>query len=501
MQGVQNPASLNLELPQQSVNQNGLLESNGEVNTSSSVLEDSFNNFIQEGGQLPLNPNSTRLNVLPRAYEEQFNNVTQATPQVSQSENINTTNNDFVDFGNGITLPKELLPEEKTKEEFNKEIAESAKDVTLKQSGKLETFDIENPKWISKNRGNLQGEEYVNAILQDEKEGKVKVARNDKGELIDEDLKPILDNSNVLWQPIGSYINDYNNYVNKFNKEIELNNQKISTRNAIRNSAYISSVYEAAELEKNARENFIARYGQANYDKYGVLPPQVMDRLQYEERVQNYVSQGYTEQEAVQYANTYRERELQGVREENNFILNNIFSKLKAEDSQERQAWSKFAENYPKEFRDFFNEYTEKFGDEAWDNSYLLKRFDNPMRRASIKDEFINYLKTLQVYSQIELKNKEKQAKADVRFGVLPPQVMDRLQYEERVQNYVSQGYTEQEALQYANTYRERELQGVREENNFILNNIFSKLKAEDSPKYFWQVFGFCYSIIRRKLR
>ena len=38
MQGVQNPASLNLELPQKSVNQNGLLESNGEVNTSSSVL-------------------------------------------------------------------------------------------------------------------------------------------------------------------------------------------------------------------------------------------------------------------------------------------------------------------------------------------------------------------------------------------------------------------------------------------------------------------------------
>ena len=91
-------------------------------------------------------------------------------------------------------------------------------------------------------------------------------------------------------------------------------NKAISTRNAIRNSAYISSVYEGAELEKNARENFIARYGQANYDKYGVLPPQVMDRLQYEERVQNYVSQGYTEQEAVQYANTYRERELQGWR-------------------------------------------------------------------------------------------------------------------------------------------------------------------------------------------
>ena len=122
MQGVQNPASLNLELPQQSVNQNGLLESNGEVNTSSSVLEDSFNKFIQEGGQLPLNPTSTRLNVLPRAYEEQFNNVTESTPQVSESENINTTNNDFVDFGNGITLPKELLPEEKQKRNLIKKL-------------------------------------------------------------------------------------------------------------------------------------------------------------------------------------------------------------------------------------------------------------------------------------------------------------------------------------------------------------------------------------------
>ena len=243
MQGVQNPASLNLELPQQSVNQNGLLESNGEVNASSSVLEDSFNNFIQEGGQLPLIPTSTRLNVFSRAYEEQFNNVTQTTPQVSESENINTTNNDFVDFGNGITLPKELLPEEKTKEEFNKEIAESAKDVTLKQSGKLEPFDIENPKWISRNIGDLQGENYVNDILQKEKEGKVKVARNEKGELIDKDLKPILDNSNVLWQPIGSYINDYNNDVNEFNKEIELNNQKISQNNALIESQNIRDLF------------------------------------------------------------------------------------------------------------------------------------------------------------------------------------------------------------------------------------------------------------------
>ena len=88
MQGVQNPASLNLELPQQSVNQNGLLESNGEVNTSSSVLEE-FNKNIQNGiGEVKdfvqdqiTNPNNASLRVLPRKYENQFNNTTTATPQ------------------------------------------------------------------------------------------------------------------------------------------------------------------------------------------------------------------------------------------------------------------------------------------------------------------------------------------------------------------------------------------------------------------------------------
>ena len=90
MQGVQNPASLNLELPQQSVNQNGLLESNGEVNTSSSVLEE-FNKNIQNGiGEVKdfvqdqiTNPNNALLRVLPRKYEEQFNNVTQTTSELT----------------------------------------------------------------------------------------------------------------------------------------------------------------------------------------------------------------------------------------------------------------------------------------------------------------------------------------------------------------------------------------------------------------------------------
>ena len=93
MQGVQNPASLNLELPQQSVNQNGSLESNGEVNTSSSALEE-FNKNIQNGisevkdfvQDQTTNPNNASLRVLPKKYENQFNNT--STTQQEQVGNV-----------------------------------------------------------------------------------------------------------------------------------------------------------------------------------------------------------------------------------------------------------------------------------------------------------------------------------------------------------------------------------------------------------------------------
>ena len=464
IQGVQNPASLNLELPQQSVNQNGLLESNGEVNTSSSVLEDSFNKNIQNGiGEVKdfvqdqiTNPNNASLRVLPRKYENQFNNT--ATIPQEQVGNVSLPKKSRIDLAtfdiNGLQeIP---IPTKSISDELGNVVAKINNDV-------VKAYKTPSGQTILQTGVGLIPEEVYLSLK--DKEGKQRtpqskdVYENINGVFVEQDYSEVPIDESLKSYKGYDYISSKDEYGNilsekvidtnlflglqakglgtlefhedgtpkfKINKDtayildsILLSdiNEGIKYRNRLKNNAYISSVYEGAELEKNARENFISRYGQANYDKYGVLPPQVMDRLQYEERVQNYVSQGYTEQEAVQYANTYRERELQGVREENNFILNNIFSKLKSEDSQEKQAWSTFAENYPKEFRDFFNEYTEKFGDEAWDSRYLLNRFENPMRRASIKDEFINYLKTLQVYSQIELKNKTKQAKSDVRFG------------------------------------------------------------------------------------
>ena len=310
MQGVQNPA---LDLQQPLVNQNGSLESNGEVNTSSSALEE-FNKNIQNGisevkdfvqDQIT-NPNNASLRVLPKKYENQFNNRTTATPQKEEVGNVSLPKKSRIDLTtfdtNGlqeIPIPTKsisdelgnvvakinndvvkayktpsgqtilqtgvgLIPEEvylSLKDKEGKQRTPQSRDVyeningvfveqdysevpideTLKQ--RLEPHDIENPKWINRNYGNLQGEKYVNSILQKEKEGKVKVARNEKGELIDEYLKPILDNSNVLWQPVGSYINKYNNDVNELNKEIELNNQKVSQNNSLIESQNIRDLF------------------------------------------------------------------------------------------------------------------------------------------------------------------------------------------------------------------------------------------------------------------
>lgn len=127
-----------------------------------------FNKFLEQNVQLPSNPNNARLNVLPLSYENQFKNVTQelTKPNSTSTNNLLETPNGYVDFGNGIQLPKELLPEEKSQEEFNKEVSNLAKEVELKESGLVPTHDVNNPSWIIRNAGDLKGADYVDSILQ-----------------------------------------------------------------------------------------------------------------------------------------------------------------------------------------------------------------------------------------------------------------------------------------------------------------------------------------------
>ena len=124
------------------------------ANQDSLSASQDFNKFLEQNVQLPSNPNNARLNVLPLSYENQFKNVTQELnkPNSTSTNNLLETPNGYVDFGNGIQLPKELLPEEKTQEEFNKEVSNLAKEVELKESGLVPTHDVNNPSWIVKRR-------------------------------------------------------------------------------------------------------------------------------------------------------------------------------------------------------------------------------------------------------------------------------------------------------------------------------------------------------------
>ena len=289
MQGVQNPASLNLELPQQSVNQNGSLESNGEVNTSSSALEDSFNNFIQQGGELPLNPTSTKLNVLPRAYEEQFNNTTTATPQ-EEVGNVSLPKKSRIELATFDTNGLQEIPVP------TKSITDENGNIFKINNDVVKAYKTPSGQTILQTGVGLIPEEVYLSLK--DKEGKQRtpqskdVYENINGVFVEQDYSEV---------PIDETIKSYKNYDyissknfggkdiagNPITKEQEKNlylglqskglgtlefhedgtpkfkinkdtayildsmflsetNKAISTRDAIRNSAYISSVYEGA---------------------------------------------------------------------------------------------------------------------------------------------------------------------------------------------------------------------------------------------------------------
>ena len=158
-----------------------------------------------------------------------------------------------------------------------------------------------------------------------------------------------------------------------------------------------------------------------------------MQKIVDERSVERYIiNQGYTEEQARQVVQQNNANNLKLINDNNNYILSEINKELKAEDAQEKNAWKTFATQYPREFKDFFDKYTNKFGDEAFDNGYLEKRLKDPFRRAEIKDQFINYLRELQAFSLKDLDNREKQAKVSIRFGA-----------ENRDKTSIEQGYNE----------------------------------------------------------
>mgnify|MGYP003619005363 CR=1 FL=1 len=447
------------------------------ANQDSLSASQDFNKFLEQNVQLPSNPNNARLNVLPLSYENQFKNVTQQQLQkptsnignitIKKPKNIEVSTFDTSGFTSiPIPLDYKITNEEgdvvaeiqdDVKEAFvndyNQTILKTDKGIiplevylSLKDKEGNQRKPNSKDVWENINGFVVQQEEYSVPVDETIKtfQGYDYISSKDEyGNILSD--QPI--NVNVykeLEQRGLGKVEYHSDGIPKFKiekdrvKELDSallsdTNEAINFRNRLRNNRYRDEVYKGAEIERLGREEAERKWGKELVSQYGVLPDSAMQKIVDERSVERYIiNQGYTEEQARQVVQQNNANNLKLINDNNNYILSEINKELKAEDAQEKNAWKTFATQYPREFKDFFDKYTNKFGDEAFDNGYLEKRFKDPFRRAEIKDQFINYLRELQSFSLKDLDNREKQAKVSIRFGA-----------ENRDKTSIEQGYNE----------------------------------------------------------
>lgn len=447
------------------------------ANQDSLSASQEFNKFLEQNVQLPSNQNNARLNVLPLSYENQFKNVTQQQLQkptsnignitIKKPKNIEVSTFDTSGFTSiPIPLDYKITNEEgdvvaeiqdDVKEAFvndyNQTILRTDKGIiplevylSLKDKEGNQRKPNSKDVWENINGFVVQQEEYsvpVDETIQTLQGYDYISSKDEYGKILSD--QPI--NVNVykeLEQRGLGKVEYHSDGIPKFKiekdrvKELDSallsdTNEAINFRNRLRNNRYRDEVYKGAEIERLGREEAERKWGKELVSQYGVLPDSAMQKIVDERSVERYIiNQGYTEEQARQVVQQNNANNLKLINDNNNYILSEINKELKAEDAQEKNAWKTFATQYPREFKDFFDKYTNKFGDEAFDNGYLEKRLKDPFRRAEIKDQFINYLRELQAFSLKDLDNREKQAKVSIRFGA-----------ENRDKTSIEQGYNE----------------------------------------------------------
>ena len=436
-----------------------------------------FNKFLEQNVQLPSNPNNARLNVLPLSYENQFKNVTQQQLQkptsnignitIKKPKNIEVSTFDTSGFTSiPIPLDYKITNEEgdvvaeiqdDVKEAFvndyNQTILRTDKGIiplevylSLKDKEGNQRKPNSKDVWENINGFVVQQEEYSVPVDETIKtlQGYDYISSKDEyGKILSDQPIDVNLYKELEQRGLGK-VEYHSDGIPKFKiekdrvKELDNallsdTNEAINFRNRLRNNRYRDEVYKGAEIERLGREEAERKWGKELVSQYGVLPDSAMQKIVDERSVERYIiNQGYTEEQARQVVQQNNANNLKLINDNNNYILSEINKELKAEDAQEKNAWKTFATQYPREFKDFFDKYTNKFGDEAFDNGYLEKRLKDPFRRAEIKDQFINYLRELQAFSLKDLDNREKQAKVSIRFGA-----------ENRDKTSIEQGYNE----------------------------------------------------------
>ena len=255
---------------------------------------------------------------------------------------------------------------------------------------KVAEFNPDKPLWIDKNAVDLDSETYVNQILEREKRGEVTVARNNEGQIIDKDSQPITDNNNILWQPKGKYVDEYNATVRDFNTQVGEQNV---------DSARFNQGNIGNEPEQDGFREFASIAS-----KFGVLPTteeyanlttteQRNDYLATAEATQNAQKNGTTFQEEYdkvipKYALTEQVKIANGFEALN--LLNGGLESGSAKDKSE----SDFFNNYFTDKNNVmqFGEYWNNEGKAKYQSSQVMENQANyQAHRAKIWNDYLSY--------------------------------------------------------------------------------------------------------------
>lgn len=217
---VENPTLQSSDiLPQQDSTDLPLIQTASSGLESSNTSQPTFKPFDKGVIAYPITTNQSEVDEYNRYVQNRNRSITPST--------INTTQNTKTDskgrkatftFGDEPNLDILAGKSNDTDEITNESQKYFDKYLNKGYNGKLKEFEEGSDVYIDKNVID-NNDEYVNRILEREKRGEVKVARNDKGELIDKDYKVITDN--ILWQPIGKEnIEEYNREVRNYNSYV-----------------------------------------------------------------------------------------------------------------------------------------------------------------------------------------------------------------------------------------------------------------------------------------
>ena len=290
-----------------------------------------------------------------------------------------------------------------------------------------------NTKTFNINNGDPSIVEKQNTdLLQLEKEGKIKVYKNEKTD----------ENGNLSWEITNpNFLKEYNDYNAKLYTPSDIDK---GYNYAIQRNKILDPILQGARFETEAEDRFKEKFGVNAFNKYGVIPDSEMEQINDSLQKEQLLSQGYSEDQAIQFINQEKiNSRQQEVKKGYDFIDNIVKPQLEirasaipdatstdqrseVEVDEHYQALRQLALNLPEKF----NEFAESHKD--WD-------FKKPEMLSAFKHAFIEYVKEDKAYQYAFNDYKIQQANLDVKKGALNKDVAKVKESREKINKYSSQ--------------------------------------------------------------